>query len=97
MKTISVEDVIRTARAQDGKTLVTIGGGAEFTVRVEVDRPVFTPVSTGMSRPATDRKGLEYVVDHFNRSGSLKTTEYAESGSQNLSYILRLVAMAAGE
>lgn len=92
---VTVQEVIAVARKHEGKTLPTIGGEASFSVRVENERPVFYPTSTGDRRPATNITQLEKVVDKFNRTGSLKTTDYSFTGSQNLSYILRLVEIAS--
>ena len=96
MHSLTVEDLIRAAKGAEGARLQTVGGRAFFTVDVTPgDRLTFTPESTGQERMATNRRTLEEVVTIYNRTGSLKIPAYNETGSRNLSYILRLVKMAA--
>ena len=95
MPHLTVEDLIRAARGAGGARLATIGGRANFTVRVRSDdRPIFVPDSTGRERTATNWRRLEEVVAIYNRTSSLRVTAYRDVGSRNLSYILRLVQMA---
>lgn len=99
MAPLTVDDLIRVARRLEGQKLSAIGGRTRFTVEVrsgsKSDYPVFTPESTGRPRPSPTRRRLEEVCAIFNRTGSLKIPDYKETGSQNLSYILRLVEIAA--
>ncbi len=96
---IAVEDLVRVARSHEGQRLATIGDNAYFTVEVRSGKkgeyPVFTPESSGEVRPSTNRRRLEEVCAIFNRTSSLTIPDYKETGSQNLSYILRLVELAA--
>lgn len=96
---ITVEDVLCVARNANGDRLPTIGDRALFIVELRSGRsgeyPVFTPESTGEERKATNQKRLAEVVAIYNRTASLRIPDYKETGSQNLSYILRLVNIAA--
>jgi hypothetical protein len=93
---ITVEDVIRAARIKEGVRLPAIGGRAFFTVRVTGDgKLAFTPESTKIERNATTMRRLEEAVAIYNRTGSLKIPDYKSTKSFNLSYILRLIALAA--
>ncbi len=96
---IAVEDLVRVARSHEGQRLATIGDNAYFTVEVRSGKkgeyPVFTPESSGEVRPSTNRRRLEEVCAIFNRTSSLTIPDYKETGSQNLSYLLRLVELAA--
>jgi hypothetical protein len=99
MKNISVEDIITVARRAKGQRLASIGGRSHFAVEVRSGRkayyPVFIPESTGLERKATNMRRLEQVADGFNRTRSLTIPDYKHTGSQNLSYILALVKIAA--
>ena len=92
---ISVDQVITVARENADHELLTIGGRSTFRVTVDGGAPMFHPSSTRLPRAATNRARLEQIVDIYNKTGSLKIPDFSETGSQNLSYILRLVKMAA--
>lgn len=100
MRDITAEDIIQAARNAKGQRLVAIGGRSHFAVEVRSGRngdyPVFIPESTGRERKATNLRRLREVSACFNRTRSLKVPDYKDTGSQNLSYILALVKIAAG-
>lgn len=92
---MTVEDLISVANSNSGKDLQTLAQGKPFKVFVENDNPVFLAGPTGQVRKATNRRRLEKIVEQFNRTGSLRVADYKETGSRNLSYILKIIDLAS--
>ncbi len=99
MLDLTVEQVLDVARQNRGETLTSLVRGTRFTVRViettKGPRLAFTPESTGRERTATNQAKLEAIVSAFNLKRTLTTSDYAAFKSQNLTYILKLIALAA--
>jgi hypothetical protein len=90
-RTVDYADLLRVARQSSGRQLRTVGGNATFTVEVRQGRDqdvlYFTPTSTGIERRLD---GIEKVLDHFNRTGSMRPSDYT-SLTRNSVYVLALI------
>lgn len=73
-----------------GTTLQTAPQKAQFTVAVtEKNRLRFTPLSSGRTYPASDRKS-KAVLERFAQTRSINHSDYKDIESYNLSYLLPL-------
>ncbi len=88
---MTYDELVAVARDLDGQALETVTG-KRFTVGVYLDCPFFTPESTGLGR-SDGRKAAERVVERFNRTGSLRPSDYQDI-SRNASYFAPLLEIA---
>jgi hypothetical protein len=88
--TVSYEDVLRVARAAQGRELRTLTGRAGFRTEVVGDKLYVIPSSTGKRRfvGAGSRKAIE----RFNEVGSYSAADYQDV-TFNSVYILRLISL----
>jgi hypothetical protein len=90
MNAVTADSLFRFASTMRSQTLHTEKRGAAFSVDVHFDKLLFTPESTGKTRPER-RSNLVSVREQFNRSQSLNPGDYQKQ-TRNASYILALIA-----
>ena len=91
---MTYEQLLATAKKLEGETLKTVTG-REFTVRVYMDCPFFTPLSTRQGR-SDGRLAAERFVERFNQIGSFRPRDYQDL-SRNASYLVVLAEHALGQ
>jgi hypothetical protein len=85
---MTYDDLLVLARRLEGRTLETVTG-RRFTVGTYLDVPVFTPDSSGIGQ-SDGRKAAERFLDRYNRTGSLRPSEYADL-TRNASYFIGML------
>lgn len=88
---VTYDDFIRLARSLAGRNLETLTG-KRVTVEVEGGLAYFTPESTGVRRN-TSRAVTEELLKRFNRTGSLRPSDYVDI-TRNASYYVALLRHA---
>ncbi len=88
---MTYEELLELARRYEGETLETVTG-RKFTVGIYLDCPYFTPQSSGYGQ-SDGRKAAERFLLQYNRTGSLRPSEYSKV-TRNASYYIGLVRQA---
>ena len=60
-----------------------------------MDCPLFRPESSGVGQ-SDGRKAVERFIDRFNKTGSLRPSDYSEA-SRNASYLIGLILRARAD
>ena len=88
---LTLTEILELARRVEGRQLAT-KYRRRFSVAIDNDLPVFTPVSTGYRRHP-QRSEIEAFVARYNATGSLRPVDYADV-THNSSYFVALLAAA---
>ena len=89
MARIPTDSFLTFCHSLEGDEISTRAGFSKFTVRIAGDGVEYTPASTKISR-LHKLKSIESVLDHFETTGSLVTTNY-QNLTRNASYTLTLI------
>jgi hypothetical protein len=85
---MTYEELLEIARRFEDQPLATVTGKS-FTVGVYLDCPFFTPQSSGRGQ-SDGRKAAERFLARFNKTGSLRPSDYADV-TRNASYYVGLL------
>jgi hypothetical protein len=85
---MSYDELLKVARRFKGVMLETVTG-KRFSVGVYLDCPYFTPESSGRGQ-SDGRKAAERFLARYNKTGSLRPSDYADV-TRNASYYVGLL------
>jgi hypothetical protein len=89
---INIDSFIDFCKSLVGSKSKTVGGRAWFILScAQYNKLCYTPVSTGKLREHTRRR-IEMVLNRYNKTKSLKTTDY-EGITFNASSVLALIKL----
>jgi hypothetical protein len=89
MARISTDNFLNFCHSLEGQEISTRAGRSKFTVCLAGDGVEYTPLSTKKPR-LHERKIIERVIDHFEKTGSFIISDYRDL-TYNASYTLALI------
>lgn len=87
---IQADSFTAFVKTLEGQEITSRAGRSKFTVCVNGDDMVFTPLSTNKPRSHPQRY-VESVLNQFNRTRSYVLKDYRDNGIVNATYMLTLI------
>jgi hypothetical protein len=88
---MTLDELIELARRYEGQVVETVTG-KEFTIGFYLDFPFFIPVSTGRGQ-SDGRMAAQKFLERYNRTGSLRPSDYGDI-TRMASYYIGLLRAA---
>jgi hypothetical protein len=89
MARISTDSFLAFCHSLEGQEILTRAGRSKFTVCLAGDGVEYAPLSTKKPR-LHERKIIDSVLDHFEKTGSFITSDYRDL-TYNSSYTLTII------